>query len=370
MDLNLNALNTFFRFASSEAETVESGPPKAEYVWAPAPSTGETKLLPDLKKTLFEILGNEVDSPAAFDKLIEKLKVMPQKDLKAYLQRFESALSPERFKRLQDDLNLVRGGWTSDPRGIPGDGGSNSQNVDMSLYPAGEVISDKPLMKADSFYHYHPGGSEPGKKPENIYSGFSQGYEDNCVITSWIKAGMALFGQKDVFEAVKEVAQGYFVTMRDGFKLYLSKGELQLAARNSGYKGDDPVMLTDANFMFAVAAKRAQLVNSYDRVGQSYADGVKSLNDGASPWEGYELLGLKDHIKPGRDSNAKLKELETPGEIGVASAPGHNFLVVDGRQELFGTRGGKPDPTLVEQVYVLQLSKVEAPQSDTPERLK
>ncbi|MDN5428273.1 MAG: hypothetical protein L0G79_07980 [Pseudomonadales bacterium] len=126
MDLNLNALNTFFRFASSEAETVESGPPKAEYVWAPAPSTGETKLVPDLKKTLFEILGNEVDSPAAFDKLIEKLKVMPQKDLKAYLQRFESALSPERFKRLQDDLNLVRGGWTSDPRGIPGDGGSNS----------------------------------------------------------------------------------------------------------------------------------------------------------------------------------------------------------------------------------------------------
>lgn len=368
MEITSTAFDIFFHESPSPTETA---PPIAEYVWAPVPSTGETKLMPDLKKTLFEILGNEVDSPAAFDKLIEKLKVMPQKDLKAYLQRFESTLSPERFKRLQDDLNLVRGGWTSDPRGIPGDGGSNSQQVDMSLYPAGEVVSDKPLMNADSFYHYHPGGSEPGKKPENIYSGFSQGYKDNCVITSWIKAGMMLFGQKptDVFEDVKEVRDGYFVTMRDGYELYLSKGELQLAARNSGYKGDDPVMLNDANFIFAVAAKRAQKVNSSGRARQSYAHGVKSLNDGAAPWEGYELLGLKDHIKPGRDSQAKLKELETPGEIGVASAPGHNFLIVDNRQELFGTRGGKPDPTLVEQVYVLQLSKVEPPKAILPSDL-
>ncbi|MBU5235644.1 hypothetical protein, partial [Vibrio cholerae] len=82
---------------------------------------------------------------------------------------------------------------------------------------------------------------------------------------------------------VTEDASGYTVTMHDGFELYLSKGELQLAARSSGFKGDDPVMLTDANFIYAVAAKRAQIDNNDGRASQSYAHGVKSLNDGDTP---------------------------------------------------------------------------------------
>lgn len=338
-------------FSSSFNPPTETTSSPAERAWATPPSTGETKFMPDLKNTLFEILGNEVSSPADFDKLIEKLKVMPKKDLQAYLQRFESTLSPERFKRLQDDINLVRGGWTSDPRGIPGDGGSNVQGVDMSLYPAGEVMSDKPLMKADSFYRYHPDRSEPGKKPQNIWTGFSQGYEGNCVITSWIKAAMLHFGQKptDVFKEVTEVADGYKVTMRDGFQLFLSKSELQFAARNSGFKGDDPEMLKDANFMYAVAAKRAQIENNDGRASQSYAHGVKSLNDGDAPWEGYELLGLTNHVKP-----ASLEDLETPGEIGVTTGPRHAFAVVDNRMELFGTRGENPAPSPLQLVFVFK----------------
>ncbi len=104
------------------------------------------------------------------------------------------------------------------------------------------------------------------------------------------------FGQKpaDVFKEVKEAGDGYDVTMRDGMKVHLSKDELEQATANSKIKGDDPEMMKDANFMYAVSAKRAQMENNDGTAAQSFAKALETLKDGEDGNEGLMRLGLKD----------------------------------------------------------------------------
>lgn len=153
------------------------------------------------------------------------------------------------------------------------------------------------------------------------------------------------FGQKpaDVFKEVKEVGDGYDVTMRDGVKVHLSKDELEQATANSKIKGDDPEMMKDANFMYAVSAKRAQMENNDGTAAQSFTQALETLKDGEDGDEGLMRLGLKDHIKQGSVSDLQNgaigivnRDVTNPeGETG-----GHSMVVVNGIEELWGTRNG------------------------------
>ncbi|PHX42720.1 hypothetical protein AO284_22855 [Pseudomonas sp. NZIPFR-PS2] len=93
---------------------------------------------------------------------------------------------------------------------------------------------------------------------------------------------MMQFGQKptDVFKEVRETGSGYDVTMRDGVKVSFTKDELRQAATQARFKGDDPQMITDANFMYAASAKRAQMENNDGTAGRSFQAAMNSLNDG------------------------------------------------------------------------------------------
>ncbi|PRA21228.1 hypothetical protein [Pseudomonas poae] len=180
-----------------------------------------------------------------------------------------------------------------------------------------------------------------GAKPENIWSGFRQGPDGNCVTVSAIKAAMYKFGQSptDIFKEVSRLNDGYRVTMRDDFVLTLTDRELAVGARGSRFIGPDGGMLKDAQFLFAVSAKRAEMENNDGAAGRSYEAGVRSLNDGEDergPGEGLYRLGLRKHMR-----RVGVRDLAN-GQLGMCNRTGHSVAVINGREELWGRQGSAP----------------------------
>lgn len=183
-----------------------------------------------------------------------------------------------------------------------------------------------------------------GSKPTNIFSGFRQGRNGNCVTVSAIKAAMEKFGQnpKDIYKSVEQTADGFKVVMRDDVTVKLSKAELASAIRGSNFVGlSDPGMLKDAHFLFACSAKRAQNENNDGWAGRSYEAAIRSLNDGEDEWgpgEGFKRLGLKDHMK-----RVSVRDFVADTSlIGMVNRRGHSVAVVDGREEFYGRKSGRP----------------------------
>jgi hypothetical protein len=182
-----------------------------------------------------------------------------------------------------------------------------------------------------------------GAKPDNIWNGFRQGPDGNCVTISAIKAAMMKFGQSptDIFSSVQAVGDGYHVVMRDGFRLDLKKHELATAIRGSKFVPmRDPGMLKDAHFLFAVSAKRAQMENNDGRAARSFDAAVHSLNDGEDErgaGEGFLRLGLRNHMKTVSVSAFRDKSM-----IGMVNRDAHSVAVVDGCEEYYGRKGGPP----------------------------
>lgn len=172
------------------------------------------------------------------------------------------------------------------------------------------------------------------KKPKDIWSGFYQYASGNCVTVSAIKVAMMRFGQKphDIFRKVTERPGGYEISMRDGFTLMLTHQELAMARQASQFRGTDPALLEDANFLYAVSAKRAQLQNNDFRASQSFEVAMQTLNDGEFPGNALRRLGLFAYI---RESSAK--EMAS-GVIGTLAGNGHSVAVVDGALDYFGDK--------------------------------
>ncbi|MFD1680986.1 ANIS5 family metal-binding protein [Pseudomonas rhodesiae] len=289
-------------------------------------------------------------------------------DVRDKLNALREKLGDEKFKEILNKLiEEARGEWLeflkrllgqwfpdevtppappapSSPRGGGGGGGGGGQVNPQDFGPS-ESMSDKPITEGANFYDYKPDNSNPGVKPDkgrgagNIWSGFYQGSNGNCITVSAIKAAMMHFGKKptDVFKSVKEAGDGYDVEMRDGVKVHLSKDELKQAALHARFRGDDPEMLTNANFMYAVSAKRAQKENNDGVAGRSFMAAMQSLNDGEYAREGLDRLGLRGHYRPATDADLKSSK------VGTVEYGGHSMAVIDGRIEKWGRRGLAPE---------------------------
>ncbi|RQO58264.1 hypothetical protein [Pseudomonas sp. KBW05] len=172
------------------------------------------------------------------------------------------------------------------------------------------------------------------EKPSDVWSGFYQGANGNCATVSAIKAAMMRFGQKpqDILRKVTERPEGFEVSMRDGFPLTLTHEELAKARQVSQLMGADPVLLEDANFLYAVSAKRAQLKNNDFRARQGFEVAMQTLNDGDFPGNALRRLGLLAYV---RESSAE--EL-AKGAIGTLAGNGHSVAVIDGALDLFGKK--------------------------------
>ncbi len=180
-----------------------------------------------------------------------------------------------------------------------------------------------------------------GAKADDIWSGFRQGPDGNCVTVSAIKAAMHKFGQSptDIYKNVSKTERGYEVTMRDDFRLTLTHEELRQAAAGAKFYGRDRGMLKDAQFLFAVSAKRAQMENNDGRAARSFSAAIRSLNDGedeAGAGEGFLRLGLRKYMK-----SVPVSTLAR-GQVGMVNRARHSVAVIDGKEEWWGKRGAAP----------------------------
>lgn len=173
-----------------------------------------------------------------------------------------------------------------------------------------------------------------GVKPKDIWSGFYQGAQGNCVTVSAIKAAMMRFGQSpvDIYKQVSATPTGYDVIMRDSVKVSVSHDELSRARRGALLHGSDQVLLEDANFLYAVSAKRAQLENNDFRGNQGFDVAMDTLNDGEWPGEALRRLGLFGYV---RESDAR--ELAA-GAIGTLANSWHSVVVIDGVLDFYGEK--------------------------------
>ena len=296
------------------------------------------QLAQDLRDKLNEVRGEIGDEK--FKEILSKLIEEASGQWREFLKQLLKILFPD-----SDDTPPSPAPSPAPPPSpspSPGGGGGGG-GANRNDFGPGEPMSNKPLTEGSRHFNYKPDNSNPGKKPDNIWSGFSQGPDGNCVTVSAIKGAMMRYGQKptDVFKEVKETADGYHVKMRDGFELDLSKKDLEDAAKYAQFKGDDPAMLTDANFMFAASARRAQIEGNGldDRPGEaqrSFAHAMQSLNNGEMPHEALDRLGLK-----GLYRNSSSSELAS-GTLGVVAYDRHSMAVIGGQVELWGRRGGSP----------------------------
>lgn len=340
---------------SSSASAQEAGGARRNVGWGgnyPVDASRSDSTTPDvvsnkqaISQLLKEIEGAEKTS-----------KSQTVRDLRDKLNKIRGELGDEKFKEVLEDLkkdnadawwawlkalfpDLFPGDLPSEPPSPRGGGGGGGGNrVNPQGFGPVDVMSNKPITEGSKYFNYKPDNSNPGKKPDNIWSGFSQGPDGNCVTVSSIKAAMMQFGQKptDVFKEVKETGSGYDAIMRDGVKVSFTKDELRQAATQARFKGDDPQMITDANFMYAASAKRAQMENNDGRAGRSFQAAMNSLNDGEYSREGLDRLGLKGHYRPATDSDLRSSK------VGTVEYGGHSMAVIDGRIELWGGRGGVP----------------------------
>lgn len=289
-----------------------------------AEQTSKTQTARDLRDKL-----NELRQKLGDEKFKEALNKLLQEGDDKFLQF---------LKRMLDEWFPSDDVAPPSPRGGGGGGGGGGR-VNPANFGPTERMSNKPITNGAQYFNYKPDKSNPGKKPDNIWSGFSQGPDGNCVTVSAIKAAMMHFGQKptDIFRDVKETGTGYDVTMRDGFKLSLSRDEVRQAAIHARFNGDDPAMMTDANFLFAASAKRAQMENNDGRAGRSFMAAMSSLNDGEYSREGLDRLGLKGHYRPATDADLRNSK------VGTVEYKGHSMAVINGRIELWGKRGIQPE---------------------------
>lgn len=173
-----------------------------------------------------------------------------------------------------------------------------------------------------------------GVKPVDIWSGFYQGVERNCVTVSAIKAAMMKYGQNPlgIFKRVDETPEGFTVTMRDGCTVRLTYVELEMARAAANFYGTDKGLVDDAVFLYAASAKRAQLENHEFRAGAGFDVALKTLNDGEVPGDALRRLGLYAFTR-----QSSVEELAS-GVPGTLANFGHSVVVVDGAVDEYGAK--------------------------------
>lgn len=242
------------------------------------------------------------------------------------------------FASLVTQLRSLISGEQDEPRPV------NPHRVKRELAPPfsptlePDTLAFKPNAEADISGLSSKRG---GAKPDDIWGGFRQGPDGNCVTVSAIKAAMYRFGQSptDIYQQVTKFNDGYLVQMRDGFKVLLTDKELAYGARNARFKGRDEGMVKDAQFLFAVSAKRAQMENNDGFAARSYQAAIRSLNDGEDelgPGEAFLRLGLRKHMR-----TVSVHELAR-GQLGMCNRRGHSVAVINGREEIWGRKGSAP----------------------------
>ena len=230
---------------------------------------------------------------------------------------------------------------------------NNHARTPVNTDPAPKPVNAEPAPK--------PVNAEPAPKPvenqntgltpEEILTGWKQGGQKNCVTVGGIKAAQAMYGaelanaehpDRGIFKSAERTdAGGLNITMRDGFKIELSKKELETAAKYSGFrlnKSDDKALLQNAHEVFAAAGKRAQIEGNDGKRGNtmSYTQALRTLNNGEDTYrvsEHFGRLGLKNHTE--KVTRNELKD----HTAWISRTPGHAYMGTEDARDYYGKSG-------------------------------
>lgn len=220
----------------------------------------------------------------------------------------------------------------------------------------GEPVNNKVVASGMHLFVYKPDNREPGKKPEDIWSAFSQWDQDNCVSVAAIKMAMMQFGEQptDVFKEVREVPGGFQVTLRNNETAYVTQAELEMTAMAMKLKGTDPRAITSANVISTVMAKvEQQKLSKEQNRNVGFGEALQVLNRPDALPLALARLGLGSRIEmvPPEDLlNGRLGAFSS----GVKNGS-HSSVSVGGKEERWGQRGG-PSPT-GEDIYAYAFKK-------------
>ena len=215
----------------------------------------------------------------------------------------------------------------------------------VNTQPAPKPVNNQPAPK--------PVNNESTRlSPQEILTGWKQGSQQNCVTTAGIKAAQAMYGaelanQTDPSRGIFKTAErtdsgGLKIEMRDGFKINLSKKELETATKYSGFrlnKSKDQALLRNANEVFAAAGKRAQIEGNDGRKPNSmtYTQALRTLNNGEDTYRTSEhlgRLGLSEYTK--KVTRNDLKNYPA----WVSRTPGHAYMGTGSERDYYGRSGG------------------------------
>ncbi|MCF5050526.1 hypothetical protein GIW50_06165 [Pseudomonas syringae] len=163
----------------------------------------------------------------------------------------------------------------------------------------------------------------------------------NCVTVAGIKAAMQRFGgPNEIYSSVQKTPDGYDISMRDNPNriFHVTNEEIDEATQKSGFTGNNEKMLKEANFMYAVSAKRAQFENNDGRASESFSAALATLDSWEHTHEGLYRLGLKNYVE--QTSAIDLAN----GAPGVMASDNHVYTVLNGRKDDYGTLGYRPAP--------------------------
>ncbi|WP_455823931.1 hypothetical protein [Pseudomonas graminis] len=188
---------------------------------------------------------------------------------------------------------------------------------------------------------YEPVGHGP-YRPSELLSGFWQKRGTmNCVTVAGIKAAMQRFGgPREIYSSVRRTQDGYDVIMRDNTnKTYqVTNRELAYATSQSGFSGNNKQILDNANFLYAVSAKRAQIENNDGVANRGFEEAVATLDTWEYTLEGLNRLGLKNHV------DMTIARDLIHGAAGVMASNNHVVTVLSGATDDYGNRGYTPHP--------------------------
>jgi len=172
---------------------------------------------------------------------------------------------------------------------------------------------------------------------QEIIESFGQGKTGNCVSIACIKAGIAKWGEDQVFQNFKgSLANGADVIMRDGFSTIIRPHDFTQAKKMSKFvKLQNADMYNWAEIYFAAMAKRVLVESGFDARGlflNKFKRAIKSLNNGDDYMEGIHWIGFN---KSCRKKNT-LADIDYNNPV-VAASPKHCFFIYQGFYDRYGT---------------------------------
>lgn len=245
--------------------------------------------------------------------------IISQDDLKKVASD-ESRSESERklAQKLLDDPNYWNAFDVADGR--KKDGKVSKEDLSQVGYsPSVEEVSRDTWSDADAAA-LDRALANPQINQGDLFAGFSQTDNGNCVSTAIIKAAVDRYGNQ-IFESVQKGENGgYTVTLQDGKTVRLTREEMEATTAGTHYNAQNPEQGAYATLAYAVMAKQAQ--NEGHDGSRTFGEALVSLANGENPAKTPDFLGLGDKVK-------RVDIQDVPGMSGVVAWGDGHCVYVD-----------------------------------------